>query len=126
MFLIPADARNCRARALFDANGNRWWAYQDLAEAVERSCDAFRAGKKSLVFLFSRNTAGCVIAYLSAIESGHAVALLDEALAADFKSRLLEIYRPEFVLSSQPVSGYEAIEHSSLPGLFVCRGKQAE
>jgi long-chain acyl-CoA synthetase len=126
MFLIPADARNCRARALFDANGNRWWTYQHLAKDVERACDAFPTRKKSLVFLFSRNTVGFVIAYLSAIESGHAVALLDEALAPDFKSRLLEIYRPELVLSSQPVPGYEAVEHSSLPGLFVCRGKQAE
>ena len=62
------------------------------------------AAEKSLLFLFCRNTPSCVSAYLGAIEAGHAVALLDEALAPEFKARLIDLYQPEFIAACRRFS----------------------
>jgi acyl-coenzyme A synthetase/AMP-(fatty) acid ligase len=121
MFLLPDDALHSQAPALYDASQERWWSYRDLANTVQQASEAFRATSKSLIFLFTQNSAACVIAYLSAVESGHAVALLDEGLAEDFKTRLLEIYRPEFVVGTTPLTGFENTEDVSLPVLEVGR-----
>jgi len=54
------------------------------------------ASEKALVFLFCRNELSAVLLYLTAIEQGHAVALLDADLDAGLKAQLLERYRPRF------------------------------
>jgi acyl-coenzyme A synthetase/AMP-(fatty) acid ligase len=123
MFLLPADAPNNRRHALFDAGLNRWWTYQELAESVVHLSEIFSKAPKSLVFLFARNTAASVIAYLSAIEHGHTVVLIDDSLAPDFRARLVDLYRPEWILSSQPRTEFNPMEHPCLPGLFIWRHK---
>jgi acyl-CoA synthetase (AMP-forming)/AMP-acid ligase II len=91
MFLIRPGA------GLYDAHTSRTWKYAEICAAAENFSDSVASPTKSLLFLFCRNTASCVFAYLGAIEAGHAVALLDESLAPEFKARLIDLYQPEFI-----------------------------
>jgi len=102
MFLIPEELRSSSAPALYDGHSKRRWSYAELSQAVTATAGIFSSKRKSLFFLFCRNDAASLIAYLSAIEAGHALALLDEELAPEFKRRLIDLYQPDFVLSSLP------------------------
>lgn len=103
MFLIPEDLRSSSVCALYDSHSKRSWSYADLSAAVHERAAIFSSKKKGLFFLFCRNDAASVIGYLSAIQAGHAVAMLDEQLAPEFKKRLIELYQPEFIVSSVPI-----------------------
>ncbi len=102
MFLIPDALRSSSAPALYDSHFKRTWSYAELCETVQETAKTFASRKKALFFLFCRNDVASVIGYLGAIEAGHAVALLDEELAPEFKKRLIELYEPEFIIGSVP------------------------
>jgi acyl-CoA synthetase (AMP-forming)/AMP-acid ligase II len=94
MFLIHPGA------ALYDAHTNRTWNYAEICSGAASFSDSLVSPAKSLLFLFCRNYAPCVFAYLGAIEGGQTVALLDEALAPEFRTRLIDLYRPEFIAAA--------------------------
>ncbi len=100
MFLIAEMWKNSSQCALYDAHSKRAWSYAELDEAVTKTGSLLASKRKGLFFLFCRNNAACVIAYLSVIQAGHAVAMLDEELAPEFKRRLIDLYQPEFIISS--------------------------
>lgn len=102
MFLIPDSLRHSSACALYDSHTKRAWSYAELCDTVHKTAAIFASKKKALFFLFCRNDAASVIGYLGTIEAGHAVALLDEELAPEFKKRLIDLYQPEFILGSVP------------------------
>ena len=114
MFLIPDELRHSSARALYDSHSKRAWSYAELCDTVQKTGEMFASRKKALFFLFCRNDAASVIGYLAAVEAGHAVALLDEELAPEFKKRLIDLYEPEFIIGSVPTVnlGNERIETS--------------
>lgn len=117
MFLIEPGA------TLHDSQSNQTQDYAEICSVVESFGEALASPAKSLVFLFCRNTSPCVVAYLGAIEAGHAVAMLDEALAAEFRTRLIDLYQPEFVVAADvllnPGTDYDVA--SSPVGLFLWR-----
>ena len=63
MFLIHPGA------ALYDAHTNRTWNYAEICSAAESFSDSLQSPAKCLLFLFCRNNAPCVFAYLGAIEA---------------------------------------------------------
>jgi acyl-CoA synthetase (AMP-forming)/AMP-acid ligase II len=83
--------------ALVDADAGIALSYPDLERHLAEAGTHFEAPRKSLVFLFCNNALSSVLAYLAAVEQGHAVALLDANLDPSLKARLLECYRPRFV-----------------------------
>ena len=106
MFLVPDEVSASSRTALADPGRGLVWSYSRLAEKAAEfgrwmaaQCDG-----KSLAFVFCRNRPGSVLAYLGTIDSGHAVALLDDSLAPAFKSRLIELYEPDFLFSTEPDS----------------------
>ena len=113
MFLLPPETAESRQWALYDFQHDRYWSYKELRTVVEQTASRLRDRPKSLAFLFCRNNAACVIAYLAFVEAGHAVALLDEALPAEFKSRLIDIYQPEVILAFAP--GIEGCDFFGTP-----------
>lgn len=102
MFLIPDTLRGSSACALYDSHSRRTWSYAELCDTVQRTAQVFKSKRKALFFLFCRNDVASVLAYLGAIEAGHAVALLDEELAPEFKNRLIDLYQPEFIIGPVP------------------------
>jgi acyl-CoA synthetase (AMP-forming)/AMP-acid ligase II len=85
--------------ALFDAATGRWWTRGEVAAAVQTLAETLAAPEKRLVVLVCRNRAPVVIAYLAALEAGHAVALLGGAVNPAFRRDLVARYRPELVLA---------------------------
>lgn len=70
----------------------------------------FANGAKQLAFCFLPNSVELIIAYLSAVTGGHAVALLPPATPEVRKRGLIEAYRPEVVIAHDELTEY-------LPGL---------
>lgn len=97
MFAAFADDRV----ALIDTASERTISYRGLNEEVQAIAATF-AGPKSVFFLFVRNTMNSVLAYLAALEAGHAVVLLDHGLKREFALELLGIYRPEYIYLDAP------------------------
>jgi acyl-coenzyme A synthetase/AMP-(fatty) acid ligase len=87
--------------ALIDTASERTISYRGLTEEVQ-AIAAILAGPKSIFFLFVRNTMNSVLAYLAALEAGHAVVLLDHDLKREFALELLGIYRPEYIYLDAP------------------------
>ena len=98
LFSIDAPARQ-RRLALIEGASGRAWTYGELASEVSRLARVFEV--PGLVFLFCRNDLSSVAWYLAAVESGHAVALLNERLDASLKDALIDLYRPEFVVTPE-------------------------
>jgi acyl-CoA synthetase (AMP-forming)/AMP-acid ligase II len=95
---IPASAM-----ALFDSSNGRWYSHGELRSEVARAAEALGT-RKSLAFCYCRNNFATLAWYLAAVEAGHAVALLDDGLSAEFKAGLIERYAPELILGSSEAS----------------------
>jgi len=114
IFAIDDETRRHRV-ALIDGPSGRSWTYQQLCEQTSRRRDSLAAPSKALVFQFCRNTLESVAWYLGSTEAGHAAALLAQDLEASLRQRLLDIYRPEFVLLPEcPGPEYHPAETSGL------------
>lgn len=100
MFLIGANPQTDHRIAIRDFSSGRSCTVAELAQSVDELSSRFRAPDKQLIFLYCNNDVATVLAYLSAIESGHAVALLDQGLDFSLKQRLVDIYTPELVVES--------------------------
>ena len=92
--------RPTSAPVLVDAATQRVWAQDEVADAVHSTAAALVTGKRELIFCLCRVDVASVVAYLSAIRAGHAVALLDAAVPADLTEALISRYRPAFVMQS--------------------------
>uniref|UniRef100_Q029D5 AMP-dependent synthetase and ligase n=1 Tax=Solibacter usitatus (strain Ellin6076) TaxID=234267 RepID=Q029D5_SOLUE len=95
MFLQDASIPESNL-ALFDAAQARWYSYGELWSEVARTAESLK-GPKALAFCFCRNNIASVVWYLAAVEAGHSVALLDDGLTPEFKTRLIELYDPELI-----------------------------
>ncbi len=106
--------RHASAKALYEATSGQWWTYADLRNAVDGWRVFLTSQSKSLVFNFCRNDIRSIAVYLASIETGHAVALLDDGLPAESKANLIDLYRPEFVSTSEgvPCAGYEQVRET--------------
>jgi acyl-coenzyme A synthetase/AMP-(fatty) acid ligase len=114
IFAIDDETRNRRI-ALIDGPSGLSWTYRQLSEEVARRRDWLAAPAKALVFQFCGNTLESVAWYLGSLEAGHAVALLAQKLEAGLRTRLLDIFQPEFVLLPEsPGPGYLPAEASGL------------
>jgi len=100
----------------------RTLTYQELARKSDAIADAFGAhGKKTLGFVFCRNSAECLAAYLGALRSGHVACLFDSELQPELLAHLLELYEPDWLFAPEEkvVPGY--IETSSACGFLYRR-----
>ncbi|MGH9628214.1 MAG: AMP-binding protein [Bryobacteraceae bacterium] len=113
MFLLPEDPKTRSAQALYDSVRGVWWNYGELEDRVRQAAGALKSPAKSLVFCFCRITTGSIVGYLASIEAGHAVALLDEGLSEEFKSRLIALYEPEWLITSTPIPSTETAGYGS-------------
>ena len=96
--LIPALEP---APALRDDRRDAWLTRADLRSASLRVARGIASRQKRLVFLLCASNAATVIGLLGAAAAGHAVALIDPALAEEKMNGLIEAYEPEVVLGSR-------------------------
>lgn len=104
--------------ALIDGDRQREVSYEQLAQLVEQVKLVF-GSSKCLVFGLMRNSVEAVATYLGALDGGHAILLLDAQTSAEALAKLVETYRPHWIVEAlsetQPpaslhlFAGYEAV-----------------
>jgi acyl-coenzyme A synthetase/AMP-(fatty) acid ligase len=86
--------------ALIDEASGRRWSYGDLKQAAAFFGTILGSGKcKQLAFILCANSPECVAAYIGSLQSGTAAALFSADLSTELLSRLLAIYRPDWVVA---------------------------
>ncbi len=90
------------AKAFFDANTGEWFSRAQLSSRVAAFAGCLQFPAKALGFHFPFNDGDSLIAYLAAIEAGHAIVMLNPELDAGLKSQLIALFRPDFIIA--PVS----------------------
>lgn len=97
--------------ALIDGDNGRIITHRDLHEASK----AFPFKNWSLIFLFNRNRVEDVVTYVSAMNAGNVVCLLDGNMHDSFKQHLVDRYSPDYVFSDQAIEvDYKAFA----PGIY--------
>lgn len=101
---------------IVDADQSLVFSYRELANRVALFEGVLSVEKKKLVLLLGDNSVGSLLAYLACLRCGHAVLLLSGATDAKLVQNLLEIYRPEIVMTSlQQNPGFKGYEGKSCP-----------
>ena len=94
--MIPLLHPGSDALALIEPDGSRW-THAELAGVVAERAAAM-SGRKALVFCRCATDARTVVDYLAALEAGHAVAMVDAAIAPEQLKALCDRYEPGLVL----------------------------
>jgi len=110
MFLLTTPDAG-RTALVETASGTRL-SYRELASLVRAVGADLAADRKRLIFVVGSRQRSSVIAYLSAIEAGHAVAWIDPALPDRSFDRLLATYEPELVVPSTGRAGQRPVPES--------------
>jgi acyl-CoA synthetase (AMP-forming)/AMP-acid ligase II len=98
---------NPGAKAFLDADTGEWFTRAQLFSRVTAFANSLQFPAKALGFHFAFNDGDSLIAYLAAIEAGHAVVMLNPELDGGLKSRLIALFRPDFIIApiSHPPGG---------------------
>jgi acyl-CoA synthetase (AMP-forming)/AMP-acid ligase II len=70
-----------------------------LADKVARFVERLQFPRKALGFHFAHEDAAGLVAYMAALESGHAVVMLDPNLDDVFMSKLISRFQPDFLIA---------------------------
>lgn len=83
--------------ALIDGDLNVSVTYRELAEKIEH-WNGYFGDNRGLIFLFCQNTIEAVALYIAAVERGQPICLLDGNCPSEQKQRLIELYKPTYVV----------------------------
>jgi long-chain acyl-CoA synthetase len=86
--------------ACVDTRTGKSIMYSKLESDADLIADKIKLSNKGLVFLFTSNTYNCIAAYIGILRSGNAVLLIDDKLNIEIRNNLIDIYNPEFILTS--------------------------
>ena len=106
--------------AVFDGNNRRGLTRAELACSVTQFADRLQFPRKALVFLFAANDVESLVAYLAALQAGHAVAMLNPDLDESLAARLMAVFQPDFVVrEGEPVPGERRTARTIHPDLSL-------
>jgi long-chain acyl-CoA synthetase len=96
--------------AVIDVHSGEQKTYGEIRADVQRlRVDIAEPGKKSLMMLLAQNRYECLVAYLTALDAGHPLLLVDATLHRDLFMKLVNTYSPDYILGAGPElapSGY--------------------
>lgn len=95
--------------ALADDRSDRWRTRGEVRAEALAIADALAAPRKRLAFLMADNGTASVLGLLAAAAAGHAVALVDPALADDKLRHLMEAYRPDLLIADAGFDRWDAV-----------------
>jgi acyl-CoA synthetase (AMP-forming)/AMP-acid ligase II len=116
MPMVDLDRADAQRIALVDADADVRLTYRDLRTRVRSAADVLQRDRAGLVAIAGTRTAASVIAWLAALDAGHAVLWIDPAWSRTTADRLIQTYDPQFVIDALPPAGgeYEHSEHADL------------
>ena len=85
--------------SLIDDDTEEAISYGTLKEKCDRLSNVFIQSQKKLIFLFCDNSINCITAYLAALRAKQAILLLNPKMDKDLRYRLINIYKPEIIIS---------------------------
>jgi len=103
------------SKAFFDANSGEWWTRAQLADRVARFVERLQFPRKALGFHFAHEDAAGLVGYMAALESGHAVVMLDPNLDDVFKSKLIARFQPDFLIAPADQCPDAGSDYSAAP-----------
>ena len=117
--------------AIYDSLEARAFTYLDLKSSTEKLREIVTTSHKMLAMVFCDNSYRSVQVYLSLLNLGHAVVLLDSEMDVSLVQNLLQIYKPEIVWnpsrSTEQFSDFEVVAlddfHWILLGKIIVRPK---
>src|ERR1039458_2414889 len=89
------------AKTVFDGNAEEWFTRAQLTAHVADVADRLQFPRKALGVLFAWSDFPSLVAYLAAIQAGHAVAMLNPELDAALKARLISRFQPDFIVADR-------------------------
>ena len=108
--------------AAINARTGKTWSYADLRSEAARMRALFPQSKgKQLGLLVAQNRYECLAAYVAALQSGTALALLDANLNPALLNRFVEIYRPDWIFKLAAGSDFSGYRSSACDGLFCAK-----
>jgi long-chain acyl-CoA synthetase len=87
------------AGCVFDGDTRRWFTREELQNDVAAFTEKLTFSHKALGFLFALNDVDSLVAYLAAVEAGHAIVMLNPELDCRLKSNLIERFQPDFIIA---------------------------
>jgi long-chain acyl-CoA synthetase len=110
-----ASGHDPSSKAVWDADSDQWFTRGELTRCMASFSEKLPFTRKALGFVFAFNDAPSLIAYLGAIESGHAVAMLDPELDSTLACRLIRRFQPDFIVApgSQAFDGDVFAQYSA-------------
>lgn len=118
---------------MFDANSGQWFSRAQLATCISKFAQRLRFGRKSLGFVYAFNDSQSLISYLSSLQAGHAVVMLNPELDDQWKAALIATFRPDFMVAPAwrpPPAAAQGPEYDVEPiqdlGLLLLRSRFPE
>ncbi len=112
--IFQLDQKNQSSIALIDADQMRQISYGELVDRVSRSAAFLSDQHASLVVLAASNSVDSIVAYLSCLEAGITVALV-EAKENVVAAAILSAYQPTLVLGENLSVGVDCVPIKALP-----------
>lgn len=88
--------------AIYDAKNNTTITYLDLVNRIEQFCTTLQriSEKRNLVFLLCNLSTNCISAYLACLHTQQPICLIDHQISKPLLMQLVDIYKPECIISS--------------------------
>src|SRR5262245_15917453 len=105
------------SQAFLDANTNECFTRAQLTGRVLAFAGRLPFRRKALGFLFPFNDSAGLIAYLAALESGHAIVMLNPELDPALKTNLIVRFQPDYIVTpaSHPPAAMPEYDLSESP-----------
>jgi acyl-CoA synthetase (AMP-forming)/AMP-acid ligase II len=110
-----------------DAQTGAQKSYDQLRCDTDRVAAAIpKLGRKSLGLLLGQNRYQCIVAYLAALKSNHALMLVDAALNRKLLLELVAAYRPDWISAGSPDAGVPGYRHIGIDGVNLWEKERPE
>ncbi len=121
---------NLKNIRIYDVDSDKNYSYSAFYELLGSFESFLSASKKKLILLFADNGVNSLAAYISALNSGHALILSNSGIPLEAKMNLISLYEPDYVISTNQhleISNYKAIESNNAVTIYksVCESEIA-
>jgi long-chain acyl-CoA synthetase len=95
-----------KSQQLAVVTNEQTYTYSQLA--YQSSKFIFSSTQKELILILTKNTVQILASYIAALDSGHAVMLLNNDINKELLVKIIEQYRPKWIVGDLSISGYKS------------------
>lgn len=95
-----------KSQQLAVVTNEQTYTYRQLAQ--QSSKFIFNSTQKELILILPKNTVQILASYIAALDSSHAVMLLNNDINKELLVKIIEQYRPKWIVGDLNISGYKS------------------